>query len=129
LCDSQSRFVQPSIDASPDGARNTTNRPRATAFDLKHHHRDRLFTQHRTRHTIAVARQLSPQRDRIYKIIKLEVDKENRAPRGMTATMKKRGNTPGRPKKTDNQFWDIGKVGRYAITGEGIQVAAEILIH
>ena len=52
--------------------------------------------------------------------VKLEADKENRAPRGMAQVgRKKRGGTPGRPKKTDNQFFDIGKVGRYAIARMG----------
>jgi hypothetical protein len=44
---------------------------------------------------------------------KLEVDKENRAPGSMAQVGKKTANiTPGRPKKKDNQFFDIGKVGR-----------------
>ncbi len=48
---------------------------------------------------------------------KLDYDKENRAPRGMAQNEKKgKGSTPGRPKKKGNQFWDIGKVGRYVHT-------------
>jgi hypothetical protein len=46
--------------------------------------------------------------------VKLDYDKENRAPRGMGQAEKKaKGSTPGRPKKKGTQFWDIGKVGRY----------------
>jgi hypothetical protein len=45
---------------------------------------------------------------------KLEVDKENRAPRNMAQAEKKK-TTPGRPKKKGNQYWDVGKVGRYAM--------------
>ncbi|KXL41810.1 MAG: hypothetical protein FE78DRAFT_511319 [Acidomyces sp. 'richmondensis'] len=43
-------------------------------------------------------------------IAKLEVDKENRPPRGMA---KGKGNmTPGRRRKAQDQYFDVGKVGR-----------------
>lgn len=46
------------------------------------------------------------------RIAKLEVDKENRPPRGMA---KGKGNiTPGRRRKAQDQYFDVGKVGRYA---------------
>ena len=46
----------------------------------------------------------------------VDVDKENRPPRGMAADGKKtpKGSTPGRPKRKGNEFFDVGKVGRYA---------------
>lgn len=46
---------------------------------------------------------------------KLELDKENRPPRGMAVEKKGKGKgTPGRPKKKANQYFEVGKVGRYA---------------
>jgi len=45
--------------------------------------------------------------------IKLEIDKENRPPRGMAPAGKK-NMTPGRQrKKAEAQYFDVGKVGRY----------------
>ena len=47
--------------------------------------------------------------------VKLELDKENRLPRSMAQAEKKaKALTPGRPKKAGNQFFDVGKIGRYA---------------
>lgn len=39
--------------------------------------------------------------------------KENRLPRDMAPTAKSA--TPGRRKKTDQQYFDVGKVGRYVM--------------
>jgi hypothetical protein len=47
----------------------------------------------------------------------LDADKENRLPRAMAVSSKPVGNTtPGRrgKKGTNNQYFEVGKVGRYA---------------
>lgn len=51
-------------------------------------------------------------------IIMPELDKENRPPRAMALAEKRtpKGSTPGRPKKRETQFFEVGKVGRYART-------------
>jgi hypothetical protein len=51
----------------------------------------------------------------------LDAEKENRLPRSMAVPSKPVGNTtPGRrgKKGTNNQYFEVGKVGRYAQNGD-----------
>jgi hypothetical protein len=48
----------------------------------------------------------------ILRIANVALGKENQPPRGMAPTAKNA--TPGRRRRADNQYFDVGKVGRYA---------------
>ncbi|KAK5122701.1 hypothetical protein LTR85_003616 [Meristemomyces frigidus] len=55
---------------------------------------------------------MRPYRRLIVAVAKLELDKENRPPRGMAVGKGIKNMTPGRRRKPQDQYFDVGKVGR-----------------
>lgn len=83
---------------------------RVVYFDFRETYRD-AYRQY-PRQNRQFASTPHPTRVGLLGLGELATGKENRPPRGMASAANNA--TPGRRKKTGQQYFDVGKVGRYA---------------